>query len=121
MVSRRIFLQGLAGAATALAAGAPSNSSQAAQAGDAVVTIDSVETPISADRQALRHIRLSGTQLERYRAMRTLFGSPSGFRVEANVDHAGQVLLEAALNDAGRAVADLVCQGTSYRVVVKAA
>lgn len=121
MVSRRIFLQGLAGAATALATGAFSNSAQTAQTESGIVTIDSVESPIPAERQALRHVRLSGTQLERYRVMRALFGCPSGFRVEANIDHAGQVLLDAALSDAGRAVADIVCHGTSYRVVVKAA
>lgn len=121
MVSRRIFLKGLASVATAIATGALSSSSQATQAADSIVTIDSDETPVSAAQQAPRHIRLSGTQLERYRTMRALFGSPSGFRVVANIDHAGQVLLETALLEAGRAVADLVRDGTSYRVVVKAA
>lgn len=121
MVSRRIFLQGLTGVAAALATGVFSKSPVAAQPASPVVTIDSVETPIAPAKQALRHIRLSGPQLERYKTMRSLFGSPSELRIVANIDHATQVLLEAALNEAGRAVVDPVRHGASYSVVVKAA
>lgn len=120
MLSRRIFLKGLAGAAALLSTRAFANGVRAWPA-ENLLTIDSVETPVLAAQQARRHVRLSGTQLERYNLMRSLFSSASELRVEANLDHAGLVLLDTALNDAGRALASPVSRGSSYSVVVKAA
>ncbi|MFD2252492.1 hypothetical protein FHS82_003785 [Pseudochelatococcus lubricantis] len=123
MLSRRIFLQGAAGALTVLSTGAVAGIARAATVD--VVTIDSVETPLATAAEASlaghRHVRLSGTQLERYNTLKALFGSASGLHVRAHLDHAAQVLLDTALNETGRAIIAPVRRGASIGFVVKAA
>lgn len=87
MISRRAFIQGTMGAATAaLALPAFATTSQTR-----VLRIDSVETPHFDGG-----IRLSGSHLERFARLRDSLNGPA--RVEAHLDGTGQVLLDTVLN-----------------------
>ncbi len=119
MFSRRVVLQLLAASATLPCTGlSVAASSSTLPSPD--LTIDSAETPMSDDARARFHIRLTGTQLDRYKVMKALFASGSELHIEASLDDAGLVLLEAALNDAGRALTHPVHRANRYRLVARA-
>jgi hypothetical protein len=103
MFTRRIFMQGTAAILGGLLT-APS-ASRAQEADEPVViAIDSIETPFVAAAPERQHLRLSGTQLYRFNRLSDLFAAPKPLRVDAFLDGTGQVLLETALNAAGRSV-----------------
>lgn len=118
MFSRRIFLQGAAGALALL--------SSAAAAGAAIggandaITIDCAETPLPAAARSRRHVHLSGSQLERYNKLKSLLASGEQVRVRARLDDTAGVLLAAALSETGRAVGATVSEGGVSSFLVKA-
>ncbi len=119
MFSRRIFLQGAAGALALLSSVAAGAAIAGADADDAV-TIDCAETPLPAAARGRRHVHLSGSQLERYNRLKSLLASGEPVRVRARLDDTAGVLLAAALSEIGRAVGATVSEGGVSSFLVKA-
>lgn len=121
MLSRRIFLQGAAGVLATAATGAAAHV-PGARPDEAAITIDSAATPLPAAARGRGHLHLTGNPLDRYNALKRLFAASPAARVRAHLDHADRVLLETALNDAGRALA-LIGDGggASFGFILKAA
>lgn len=103
MFTRRLFIQGAAAVCGGLLAGL---SGQAARAGtsSAVLLIDSHETPRFTAAAGQHHLRLAGSQLERFEALRRAFAARGPFELRVHLDDAGRVLMDTALNATGRSV-----------------
>lgn len=72
--------------------------------GRALTLLDSVETPLFQPAPRQRHIRLSGSQLERFNTLKALFSEAGELHVQVHLDDTAHVLLETALNAAGKTV-----------------
>lgn len=118
MFTRRIFMQGTAAILGGLL---PALSAAGARAAtDApVIAIDSVETPFFAAGPARQHLRLSGSQLDRFNQLREVFAKREALRIDAHLDGTAQVLLETALNTAGRSVTGRDMQDGVTRLTVR--
>lgn len=103
MFTRRIFMQGTAAILGGLLPALSASRTQAA-ANLPVLAIDSVEKPFFAAGPARQHLRLSGSQLDRFNRLREVFATRETLRVEVHLDGTAEVLLETALNAAGRSV-----------------
>ncbi|MGD9866122.1 MAG: twin-arginine translocation signal domain-containing protein [Pseudodonghicola sp.] len=95
MFSRRTFMKGATVAMGCLAL--PLSGAGARTATGVQIAIDSVETPLFTAAPGIRHLRLAGSQLERFETLRRLFSASPAMRVQAHLDDSGQVLLESAL------------------------
>lgn len=103
MFTRRIFMQG---AAALLGGLLPALGAARAQAAPPppVLAIDSAETPFFAGGPARPHLRLSGSQLDRFNQLREVLATPEALRIDTHLDGTAEVLLDTALNAAGRSV-----------------
>lgn len=104
MFSRRIFVQGTAAILSGLLPSFAGLAAQAATDGKALTLLDSVETPVFQPAPGQRHIRLSGSQLDRFNALTALFSETGELHVQVHLDDTAHVLLETALNAAGKTV-----------------
>lgn len=103
MFTRRIFMQGTAAILGGLLPALSAARAQAA-ATPPVLTIDSDETPFFGAGHGGQHLRLSGSQLDRFARLRDTLAVPGPLQVHLHLDGTGEVLLDTALNAAGRAV-----------------
>lgn len=103
MFTRRTFMQGTAAILGGLLPALSASGTQAA-ADLPTVAIDSTEAPFFPASAARRHLRLSGSQLDRFNQLREVFGTPEALRIDTHLDGTAEVLLETALNAAGRSV-----------------
>lgn len=113
MFTRRSFMQGSAAVLGALSAVGAAAAAPVA----APITIDSAETPFFAPGP--RHLRLAGSQLDRFRQLRTLLADPATLRLELHLDAAAEVLLDTALNAQGRAVLHCARRGPIERLTIQ--
>ena len=118
MFTRRIFMQGTAAILGGLLPALSAARAQAA-ANQPVIAIDSVETPFFAAGPGQRHLRLSGSQLDRFNQLREVLGAPGALRIDAHRDGTAEVLLETALNTAGRSVTGRGMQDGVTRLTVR--
>lgn len=103
MFTRRIFMQGTAAILGGLLPALSAARAQAA-ADLSTVAIDSTETPFFRAGHAQAHLRLSGSQLDRFNQLREVLGASGTLRIDTHLDGTAEVLLETALNTAGRSV-----------------
>lgn len=113
MFTRRSFMQGSAALLGALSAAGAAVATPAA----APITIDSAETPFFGPGP--RHLRLEGSQLDRFRQLRALLADPAALRLELHLDAAAEVLLDTALNAQGRAVLRRTRRGAIERLTIQ--
>lgn len=102
MFSRRVFIQG-----TTVVFGSllPGFTALRAEAGsDPVTAIDSTETPFFSAAANQRHIRLSGSQLQRFNTLMALFDQSSDMTLHVHLDDTGRLLVETALNATGKRI-----------------
>lgn len=97
MFTRRSFMQGSAALLGALSG---ARAAVAAPLAATPITIDSAESPFFGPGP--RHLRLAGSQLDRFRQLRALLSDPAMLRIELHLDATAEVLLDTALNAAGR-------------------
>lgn len=118
MFTRRNFMQGTAAILGGLLPALSAARAQAA-APSPVIAIDSVETPFFAAGPARQHLRLSGSQLDRFNQLRQVFANRDTLRIDAHLDGTAEVLLETALNTAGRSVAGRDMQDGVTRLTIR--
>lgn len=118
MFTRRIFMQGTAAILGGLLPALSASRTQAA-ADLPAVAIDSVETPFFGAGHAGRHLRLSGSQLDRFNQLRDVLGAPGTLRIDAHLDGTAEVLLDTALNTAGRSVTGREMQDGVARLTLR--
>lgn len=103
MFTRRIFVQGTAALISGLIPAIAGAAAKAAPV-QGLVLLDSIETPMFQPVRGQRHIRLTGSQLERFNTLKALFDEPGELQVQVHLDDTAQVLLETALNATGKTV-----------------
>lgn len=113
MFTRRRFMQGSAALLGALSAARAAVAAPVA----APMTIDSAETPFFDPGPC--HLRLSGSQLDRFQQLRALFADPAELRIELYLDAAADVLLDTALNAAGRSVSRRDRSGATQSLTIQ--